>query len=479
MGRRPSSATFDLLHSLTPAERGYVRKALAHPLGRKAGSMLALYDVIITSRDPDDVRITEYLRTQPGGGSQLKRILFDQVLRLLRTLRADASDRSRVTALMEEAAMLIDRELDNAAADRLHEADAICDRAHLFTFRSEVLNGLIRVARRGTVRDERLRVPDLLAERHRMLRIAHDLAVLGQCSASLLSSIQSPDRRAIAAEMLTHPLVADDRSADHVRIRFWQHHIRAMAYHMRGEIDAQDRELLAMMDIMREHPVFLSEDVAITVLANVLTTNIQRRDVASGRTALAMLTRISTTVPRLLDDLWYNGVRSELYLDLLEGKAHAIIEAEARVNDGVKRYPTHGAVVQRTWRMLCASAYLQIGDPTRALAMIRTILDEQGLPDTHYIAPRCIEIMALIDGGDVEPALYRLRSLERSFEHTKEQRPFLHAFVRAAKAIATGGRTERSAVRALEDILRRGINEPPDRAHRVTIDVDRWLLRHT
>jgi hypothetical protein len=479
MGRRRSSDLHTLVRSLTPAERGYVRKALAHPLGRKPGAMLELYDLLGGTRDPEGAAIADFLATQPGGGSQLKRNLFDQVIRLLRTVRADEQDRTRVTALIEEALLLADREILVAARDRLLEADTICTHAHLFALGSEVLSGLIRVERRLGGSASATAVGPLLERRRDTLRIAHDLATLGQISATLLRSIQSPDRHLAAEATLALPLIADARPDEHVRIRFWRHHVRAMAHHFLGDIERQDRELMEMVDIIRAHPVFLTEDVSITVLANVLASHIQRRDVSAGRSAHELLNQIQTDVPRLREDLWYNGMRSALYLDLLEGNAEAVISARERIIDGLHRYPTYGTVVQRTWHMLCASAHLQRADPANALIMIRTVLDEPGLPEAHYTAPRCIEIMALIDSGEMEPALYRIRSLERAVEHHRTERPFLHALIRAFKAIARDGNGASTAVAALRRLLRDEIEAPTDRTHRVTIDIDRWIARFT
>ncbi len=477
MGRRRSSDLHTLVHTLTPAERGYVRKALAHPLGRKPGAMLALYDVLVRTRDPEGAAIADLLAQQPGGGSQLKRNLFDHLIRLLRTVRADDQDRTRVTALLEEALILADREILGAARDRLHEAEEICTRSHLFALGSEVLSARIRVERRLGGSAAATVVSSLLERRRDILRISHDLATLGQVSGTLIRSIQSPERHLAARDTLALPLVAELRTDDHVRVRFWRHHVRAMAYHFVGDAVHQDRELMAMVDIIRENPVFLKEDVSITVLANVLASHIQRRDIVAGRSAHELLNLIQTDVPRLREDLWYNGMRGALYLDLLEGNAEAVIAARGHIMDGLHRYPTYGSVVQRTWHMLCASAYLQRADPSNALITIRTVLDEPGLPEAQYTAPRCIEIMALIDSGEMESALYRIRSLERAVEHHRTERPFLHALIRAFKAIARGGRGSTAAVSALQRLLRHEIQEPPDRAHRVTIDIDRWIAR--
>lgn len=479
MARRPSTQLFQLIHNLSPSERGYIRKALANPLGRKAGSMLALYDVICAASSASDPKIERFLADVGSGSSQLKRNLYDQILRSLRTISAESSDRARVLALLQESTLLIDRSLPIAARERLLEAESICERSHLFSLWSEVVNGLIRLERVIASSKDGSMLRTLIARRTWIAGTTHDIALYGEFSSQLLRVIHDPKARKVASTILADESMQADRSKDHVRVRFWQLHVRAMAHHVVGDLDAQDADLSAMVNIIRKHPVFLTEDVAITVLSNVLTTQIQRRDTRNGRATLKLLHQIEPSVPRMADDLWYNVARGEAYLDMIDGNYQRIINAEQRIVAGIEHYPINGAVVHRAWKMLASAAYVHLGKPEKALALVRTILDEPGLPESQYTAPRCIEIMALIDAEETEVALYRIRSLERAIASTLPDRPLMKALIKTFKALASDRKKAQPSIAALRSLLHRPIDEAADRTHRVTLGLDDWIALHS
>jgi hypothetical protein len=248
-----------------------------------------------------------------------------------------------------------------------------------------------------------------------------------------------------------------------------------MAHHVLGDLGAQDEDLRAMVNIIRKHPVFLTEDVAITVLSNVLTTQIHRRDSRNGRATLKLLHQIEPSVPRMADDLWYNAARGEAYLDMIDGNYQRIISAEQRIVAGIEQYPNNGVVVHRAWKMLASAAYVHLGKPEKALALVRTILDEHGLPESQYTAPRCIEIMALIDAEEMEVALYRIRSLERAISSSLPDRPLMRAMIKTFKALASESKRTEPSIRALRTLLQKPIDEAADRTHRVTLGLDTWI----
>ncbi len=477
MGRHPKNSTFDLIASLSATEKGFVRKALARPLGRRPGAMLALFDCLASARAASDEAITSFLRKQPGGGSQLKRLLFDSIVRTLAGINHDTSDRRVVSIIMQEALVLEERELFSETWERLANAYDRCERSHLFTQHVDVCGAMIRVLRRFTPSSNAPTVQDLTQRRLFYLRIAYDVGMLSHASSSLMAAIHAPDRATKAKEILELPIVTQSLETDHVRVRFWRHHVRAMANHFLGNYDQQDEELAEMVRIIEHNDVFLVEDVAITVMANVLTTHIMRRDTTSGRAALRLLRRLQTDSPRLLDELWYNDMRAAMYLDLIDGNAASVIAAEAAVTHGIMKHPVNGPAVYRTWRLLSASAYLQEGKPDLALATVRTLLDEHGLPETHYTAPRLIEILALIDAGDKEPALYRLRALERALKPTLADRPFMRSLLHCLTSIAKDSANIQREIDLVFAAMQNGVDHPSDRAHRVTTDIDRWLTR--
>ena len=92
-------------------ERGYVRKALSAALGRKPAVSMALYDALAKATSAQDPLLKEVAEQYNASHhfSQIKRNLYDMIVRHLRTYHVQSSRRSQVMSLMEESGVLAEK----------------------------------------------------------------------------------------------------------------------------------------------------------------------------------------------------------------------------------------------------------------------------------------------------------------------------------------------------------------------------------
>lgn len=473
MGRRPSTFLSDCIASLDASERGYIQKSLQRPLGRRSGLMLELYNAFLVDSNENSTAVQAVLKGAGKGASQLKRSLYDSIVKTLRTLADDRTDRSKAIALLEEATVLTERSMLEAARERVLSALIYTNNAHLFSIEADALSTLIRIEREKRSVSSADLIPDYIHRRTEVLKLALDASIYAEMSSDLMRTVLGGVTTISVTDVLQHPLVIAEHPSSHPRLAFWRHHVRGLAFHLSGQVEEQNNELQQMVEIIRKEPVFLQEDTSITLLSNVLTSQIQEPDVAGARSTLELLQRIDPPTKRMRDDLWFNEARSRMYVLNLEGRYTEVLDLEAEMVKGVKLYPIHGNVVLRTWHQLSAVAALNLGDARTALRHIRSVLDQDLPSERQYIAGRLIEIISLVKENDHHVADHRIRSFERTHSADLERSDLLQHLIRFLRSCARSNRDVLNHQTALLSYIQKGIVDPFERTLRATILLER------
>lgn len=435
--------------------------------------MLELFNAYITGGGESSQAVQAVLEESGKSASQLKRTLYDSILRILRMLADEQTDRSRAIALLEEATILTERSLIAAARERLHTARIHTQQAHLFALEADIVSALIKLEREQPTNSDKDLIPEYVRTRRSLLQLALDASVYAELSSELMRVVAGGESSPLVSDTFQHPLVANEHPSTHPRLAFWRHHVRALAHHLHGQISEQNAELQQMVEIIRKEAVFLREDSSITLLSNVITSQIQSLDVSGARSSLELLQRIEPATPRMRDDLWFNEARSRMYILNLEGHYKDVLDLEAEMQRGATTYPIHGKVVLRTWYQLSAVAALNLGNARTALRHIRVVLDQELPIERQYIAGRLIEILCLLIENDHHVADHRIRSFERMHAADIERSQLLVLLIRFLKSCARGGRDASQLRTALESYLHAGLTDPIERTLRATILLDR------
>src|SRR5688572_33072384 len=116
--KRPQDL-FDLIKSLTPAEKGYFKKFVAKGDGKK---YLKLFDAINAQKEYDEEKLKKKFKKELSNLSAAKHYLFEMVLDATRAFQLNNSYSSQILRLTDQADLLYKRGLHEAARNKYAEA---------------------------------------------------------------------------------------------------------------------------------------------------------------------------------------------------------------------------------------------------------------------------------------------------------------------------------------------------------------------
>lgn len=276
----PSDALHDLIHSLSPNERRYFRlHALPNGAGPESNAM-RLYNALLEQPTYDEAALLQHLQGLPMAKylSSEKNYLYRLLLRSLRHMREEGSQKAEIRADIENAALLYERGLYQQCRKMLQRA-----RKRAFEMQAHLaLNEIITWERRlWKILADKGRQP--LADR--LIREqGQTLAQLQQTQAYydlydrmfLLThrkfSLRDPEKHAEWQSILQDPLLSDPLGATGFEARHFYWLCQAWRHQMEGNIPALYESLRQDVDWWEQHPEILREDTSryVQTLSNFL-----------------------------------------------------------------------------------------------------------------------------------------------------------------------------------------------------------------
>lgn len=136
MPRTASDALYQLIHSLTRTEKGYVKKYCSRHVLGEGNDYVRLFDAVEALESPDETALKRSLK----GSSMLKRLpsvknyLYQQILEAMRNYHAAKSPEREITENLLDADFLWEKALYDQAMKRVRRAKELAERYDEYAF---------------------------------------------------------------------------------------------------------------------------------------------------------------------------------------------------------------------------------------------------------------------------------------------------------------------------------------------------------
>jgi hypothetical protein len=445
---------FDLYSSMDAHERGYVRKALSAALGRKPTVSIALYDALAKATSAQDQILKEVAEQYNASHhfSQIKRNLYDMIVRHLRTYHVQSSPRSQVVSLMEESGVLADKNLVEAARERLEQAALLCNDATLYGLEAEIYGIIVSLEKRSTTTVSEESIRALLQQRNRAFQRGMLFTELNILARRALEStqLQGMAGRDLAAELLSHPLLADNANYEEYHHRFIYHNSRQMLLHMLDQVDRGYEEGVQLLQLAKQRPSYRYEANSATIIGNLLVVQLWRGDVDAFRSTLEEYDVLESRSEYMAEEVYFNKVRGQMYLALYTGDvATAKHLADTNIRTSAK-YRQRGMFIRQAALCIRATCALHDDDRRTARTMIEASLSEEHAEMFTNVSARLQEILLLLREQHYDVLPYALRSFERWIRTNARSSELLSKVLRYGRAMAAAGTEARRATLARE-----------------------------
>jgi hypothetical protein len=136
MPRTASDSLFQLIHSLSRSEKGYVKKYCSRHVLGDGNDYVRLFDAIEAQERPDETALKEALK----GSTMLKRLpsvknyLYQQILEAMRNYHAAKSPEREITENLLDADFLWEKALYDQAMKRVRRAKELAERYDEYAF---------------------------------------------------------------------------------------------------------------------------------------------------------------------------------------------------------------------------------------------------------------------------------------------------------------------------------------------------------
>lgn len=253
-------ALFHLIGSMTPAEKRYFRLSAQ----KESSVYLQLFRAIERQEEYDEAALRKQFRNAPFT-RQLhvaKNYLTSLIMRALRNYHAGGSAKQQVVALVQDAEILLGRELYDHCHYTLEKAWQLTTKHAYHAAQLEVLDlrrRLLLARGEGQARS----MADVLQAEASVLEKCLHLNRTWALTNELLEKIRQKD-------FLELPQVSRQRPQSSVRSETLRRHMRYSWYFMNGERRKAEREVDALLRMLRELPEYISEEPGpyVTALGN-------------------------------------------------------------------------------------------------------------------------------------------------------------------------------------------------------------------
>lgn len=425
----PKRYLFDLIRSLTEAERVFVGKALARPAERTSTDLRSLFQALCRQATFDE----DALRKRYPDAPFIRRLaatkhrLYRRILPILRQYRAETSAFQRATAALDDATFLWERGLYDQAADRLTDADraarsmadtALLLRIQQFQLRIELLRGASTDGATQLLHaiDHSIRG---LREEQSMRHLRRSIYALHRREGTALPAAQRQQASAYGRELARRRSMPP--ASPMARLDLLDA-VAAYAMYVEGAIDEAvqaDRERLDLLE--RTPALTVAQPEAMVIMQSTLCQRLVR---AQRRTeALAILsdmrTGFTTDPPPTGSHRWHEGlqrlVSTEIFV-LLTGVSTE--RSAARLPELMR--DTQALHANRPSQPTMVSLFnlammaFTLGWHTDALRCLDSVLpfDRSVRPDVH-VSARHLRAMIFADQGAWSLVASQVRSTRR------------------------------------------------------------------
>lgn len=145
MPKRTSSGLFDLIHSLTKAEKAYFKSFSQWKSREQDPLYVKLFDAILRQKNYDEKKIISLFNIKPNVFSSLKNSLNNILLDCLRNFHTGDQVSHKVRELIYHAEILFIKKLFSACIKILEKASGIAKEYELFTYYIEISHFIQKV----------------------------------------------------------------------------------------------------------------------------------------------------------------------------------------------------------------------------------------------------------------------------------------------------------------------------------------------
>lgn len=401
---------------------------------------MALYDALAKATSAQDPLLKEVAEQYNASHhfSQIKRNLYDMIVRHLRTYHVQSSRRSQVMSLMEESGVLAEKNLVVAARERLEQALLLCNDAMLYGLEAEIYGIIVSLEKRSTTAVTEESIRTMLAQRNNAFQRGSLFTELNILARRALESTQlrGAAGRELAVQLLSHPLLADDATYDEYHHRFIYHNNRQMLLHVLGQVDRGYEEGKQLLRLAQQQPSFRFEANSATIIGNLLVVELWKGDMDAFRRTLAEYDALEPRSEYMEEEVYFNKVRGEMYLALYCGDIANAAELADKNLKGTAKYRQRGIFIRQAARCIRTTCALRSEDLRRARTLIDESLSEEHAEMFTKVSARVQEILLFVQEHHFDMLPYALRSFERWMRANALESELLTHILRYGRAIS-------------------------------------------
>lgn len=484
-----------LIRSMSATEKRWFKRHLARNGQAADCNQARLFDAIAAMPEYDEGAL---LRRFQGEAfirhfAITKRRLYEAVLRSLQELQPEATVDGRLRGLLHQVEILHGRALYADAQKVLNSALKVADahehraaRVAIRTWQRRLMecrnyDGVEDAAMRAVARQD--------AEEAEAIRQEGELWALKSGLFMRLyreGGAREPVSSAWVAQLLEHPLLADDAALAGIRARYLHHHIRSAAAFALGLPHESMRQLRANQELIEGHrPVFAEEpNLILGVMSNLAYVTVQ---CGLYEEAFALLKRFRALpgqwgMPETEDldlKLFATTTSLELSLRLRLGDAEQAVALIPVVERGLRDHAQRlGPVRKALLQYECAYARFIAGQPDGALRWINALLNDTRHDDRSDVScfARLLHLLVLHDAGKLDLLAYAHRNTERFMKLHGRQHRFEPRLLKLVAQLlhARGDADARAALTAFRDDAEALLDDPQERGVLDHMDPVAW-----
>ena len=413
------AALFHLIKSLSASEKRYFRLSAQ----REDSVYLRLFDVI-EKIDAYDERI---IRKQFAGERFTKQLhvakiyLSGLIMRSLRNYHGDSTVDGKIHALLQDAGLLLMRELYDACFYALEKAARLALDHERNGFYMEVLDSQRRLMlARGAGQGDGLK--EILAREKKIIGTADHLNQTWHLTSSLYGNAGNKD-------LLSHRVLEGKNDNSSIRSETLRRHIRYSWYFMNGERKKAEKEVDALLSMFERSAHYVAEEPApyITALGNKISMLLGTRRWKETEELLARMRKVPEiyklkNTSRFTLRLWLRLYNLELEYCRESGKNE---KALVLVKEITQFLNDHSAAVPSTYVLLFrfqfALIYYGTGDLRSSLREINAVINGdfgKERPDIQCSA-RLLNLAVHFELGNILVLRYVVDSTQRFLEKHK------------------------------------------------------------
>lgn len=457
---------------MTRAEKRYFKLYISRHATSGEGNHGILFDAIAKMDGYDEAALRE--RYADKGFmrrfSITKRRLYEALLNSLDAFHAESSVDARLQRSLHHVEILDQRALHADAAKVLRSVRTIArdhDRQTVLLQVAEWERRLMERSNYAEVSDNELQ--DRNEEVAGVLREWGEVDQLWQIKSQSFrmlfrngQAITGPEKLAMA-ELLAHPLLANDAPLLTARARFLHHHVRSVLAYACNDLMECEKQLALNMELLRvEHERFKDEpELLVGVMGNLAHVRMRlgrHREAVEGFHAFRRIPLLMASAPSadLEMKLFILGSSLKLSLQTASGEFQEAMEEVAEVENGLERFGVPTSRIRRS-ELYLQVAYACFGAERYdvALRWCNRVLNEKGIEDhteIHALA-RVLDLMTLMELGKTDLLTFILRNMKRSLRAQDRPHGLLMIMLEFSRGRMHQGVQSRPQFQALVDQL--------------------------